>query len=41
MTHEDCETYWREKIASEIKEAISHASNINAYGIYLLVKKEM
>lgn len=38
MSHLDCEQHWREKIASEIKEAIDGGSEINAYGAYLLVK---
>jgi len=38
MSHENCEAYWREKISSEIKEAIDNQSHINAYGAYLLAK---
>lgn len=38
MNHNDCEQYWRQKIALEIKEAIDSGSEINAYGTYLLVK---
>ena len=41
MTHQDSEQYWRDKLSSEIKQAIDNGSEINAYGAYLLVKGQL
>lgn len=38
MNYEKSEQYWRNKLSSEIKEAIDSGSEINAYGAYLLIK---
>ena len=34
------EKYWREKIANEVADAMVRMPEINAYGIWLLIKGE-
>lgn len=32
------EKYWREKIANEVADAMAKVPEINAYGVWLLIK---